>query len=140
MTILEKYNRASGYMHDIRPAVTSLYSDYLQLPEGKLLSSKHKDRVLVWLNNMNDGDVENSEEAVSAAAVVSSTRWSIEGVDISKRTVTLLSVDDAELWMEDFPVLDINQLTSFQQLYDSGDQVLVDMDSINKSLTLIVPS
>jgi hypothetical protein len=81
MTVLEKYNRAAGYMADLRGPVANLFQDYLALPEGKLLSSKNKDKVKVWLANLGDGedgdDSKDGDDGNSKAAVVKmkTRRW-----------------------------------------------------------------
>ena len=73
IAVLEKYNRAAGYMAEIRGAVSCLFQDYLALPEGKLLTSKGKDRVKAWLENMDDdGD---GGEADGSKAVLKTKRW-----------------------------------------------------------------
>lgn len=46
LAILEKYNRAMGYFSELTNSVVSLFEDYLQLPEGKLVSSKDKSKVI----------------------------------------------------------------------------------------------
>jgi hypothetical protein len=42
--------------------VTSLFSDYLQLPEGKLVSSKDKKKVMLWLQNLGAHESESSKK------------------------------------------------------------------------------
>jgi hypothetical protein len=102
IAILEKYNRAAGYMADIRETVLALFSDYLQLPEGKLLGSKDKNRVLIWSQNLCDSG--EAQETVSAdnPSISLPSCWFIENHDSKKRTITLLSTENCELWKEDF--------------------------------------
>ena len=85
LTIMEKYNRASGYWLDIRPAVSELFSTFLQLPEGKLLSTKGKNKVLVWLNNMTNQDLIDDENEVNTEVL---SKWTVESINTEKSAVT----------------------------------------------------
>lgn len=117
-SILEKYQRCFTSVYpEIMPAVSTLFSDYLQLPEGKLLSSKSKQRVLKWLQQMDNsenGKSESVEQMIKRQGETLST-WSVEGVDEKNQRVTLLSTTDAEVWKEDFHVPSKNH---FQQLVE----------------------
>jgi hypothetical protein len=75
MSVLEKYNRAAGYMAELRAPVSCLFQDYLALPEGKLLTSKNKDRVKAWLENMDDGEGDGEDGSKGAVTKMKTKRW-----------------------------------------------------------------
>ena len=130
MTILEKYNRAYGYFSDIRSSVISLFSDYLQLPEGKLVNSKNKQRVLNWLQHMEPEKDENGNELHKNRGSIS--RWSVESINVEEQTVSLLSIVDLELWNENFKLTDPAQFLEIRQLFENEggqNRIMVDIDS-----------
>ena len=133
MTILEKYNRASGYFHDIRAAVTSLFSDYLQMPEGKLVSSKDKNKVLSWLQNL-DNDQSETVAEINTTSMMSISRWVVESVDITKHSVTLFSLIDAEVWKENLVIEEtlFNELLLIYQQQETG--VVVDITDTENNI------
>lgn len=122
MVIMEKYNRAQGYFVDIRDAVVDLYGCYLQLPEGKLVSAKDKAKVLVWVSNISSGEEEDSQPVAPSIS-----KWTVESLDARKRKVTLLSMDDPDLWKEDMAVDDAPTMESIARLMGQG-QVVVELE------------
>lgn len=139
-TILEKYQRCSTQVYpEITPAVYTLYSDFLQLPEGKLVSSKSKQRVLKWLQQM-DSDAADANTAESVEAMVARqentlSTWSVEGINEKKRCVTLLSTDDAEVWKENFEVttqVHFARLLELRPEMATGSQILVELNGCNE--------
>jgi hypothetical protein len=118
---LERYNRAQANFADIRNNVIDLFSDYLQLPEGKLLSAKDKSKVLKWLQEITTSENENEGGGSSP------TRWTVESIDPEKRTVALLSTEDDQLWKEDFVVENAALLTQIQQRQDEGGTCTVEI-------------
>lgn len=136
LSILERYNRAAGNFADLRKSVEELFSAYLQLPEGKLLSAKDKSKVLKWYQQLID-----YSEDVNDVLMVASTRWTVELVDESNKTVTLLSTENAELWKEDvavtetalfnqikysFEINDVSSSCLFVEIDESGRLKIVD--------------
>lgn len=99
--ILEKYNRASGYLADIRPAVLGLFNDYLQLPEGKLVNSKEKNRILTWVRNMDIGNEDVAEDPTRAAPAPITSVYLVDTLDKKKRTVSMFNTKDPDDWKED---------------------------------------
>ena len=123
MIILEKYNRLSAQMHGLRDSIFSLFSDFLQLPEGKLVTSKDKSRVLVWLNNFSD---DNDKDVVPPVTSVLSY-WTVEAIDSKNHSITLLNESDAELWKENFIFNDEQKFLSICSLYNENNVVRVTM-------------
>jgi len=146
-TILEKYQRCSSQVYpEIEPALYVLFSDYLQLPEGKLLSSKHKQRVLKWVQQMDldkasAGAAETVEEMVARQRKTLTT-WTVESIDERKRQVTLLSTADAEEWKEDFEVTNkshFQHLLELQSDIDAGKVIVLELNGCNEVTQIFVP-
>ena len=100
VSVLEKYNRASDYIAEIRPIVINLFTDYLQLPEGKLVNSKEKTKVLTWLNNMHDCNGTNDSN-IETPLVATVSNWCIESCTDAIKTATVYHMDRPDLWKED---------------------------------------
>ena len=120
--ILEKYNRLAAHATKLRSSVVNLFSDYLQLPEGKLVSSKDKARVLTWLNN-----IDSSSEIIQSQASENLTKWTVEVLNMKMQTISLLNENDVELWKEDFRLVDSGQFESICALYNDNKIVVVSM-------------
>eukprot|EP01031_Cornospumella_fuschlensis_P040109 gene40109-48877_t len=131
-TIIEKYNRAAGYFTDIRDAVEQLLGDYLQMPEGKLVSAGSKRKVIVWLENMRASADEANTKTADKLSAPKIMKWSVESIDESKKTVTLLNTEDAELWKEDFSVG--ASWNDIRTAYTGGNSVLLDIDEGDGSI------
>ena len=125
MTILEKYNRAQGNFADYRDAVVKIFSDFLQLPEGKLTNSKNKSKVLIWLQNLTDGNAGDESAQMEGTLSNSLTEWTIEGIDPEHSTVTLLSTTNSDEWKEDVPVRDPDLLARIQELLDQNNSSVI---------------
>lgn len=135
-TIIEKYNRAAGYFTDIRDTVEQLFADYLQMPEGKLVSAGNKRKVMVWLENLRASTDDADSKTPSVSTAPSITKWSVESIDEAKKTVTLLSTEDAELWKEDFPLGRTNKAlwSEVRAAFEQGNAVTVDIDEGDSSV------
>eukprot|EP01031_Cornospumella_fuschlensis_P040103 gene40103-48870_t len=131
-TIIEKYNRAAGYFTDIRDAVEQLLGDYLQMPEGKLVSAGSKRKVIVWLENMRASVDEANTKTSDVISAPKIMKWSVESMDEGKKTVTLLNTEDAELWKEDFSVG--ASWNDIRTAYTGGNSVLLDIDEGDGSI------
>ena len=132
VSIMERYNRAAGYYAPIRSVVQSLFEDFLQLPEGKLVNSKGKAQVLSWLQSFVDHD----EATPAPSEAKSHSTWTVEAVNAARGCVTLLNSDDAELWKEDWAV-SAEHLDSIRSLYDLGNTVTVIIDDSSDSILQI---
>lgn len=81
-------------------AITALLSDYLMMPEGKLVSSKDKKKVMNWLessgSNASTAFCDTEKESEDAPSL-----WTIQDVNEEQRTVTLLNIDNEDKWLED---------------------------------------
>ena len=141
VSILERYNRAQGNFADIRNNVIELFSDYLQLPEGKLLSAKDKSKVLKWLQDINTSDVDAEEEGggggSSAGTGPSATLWTVESIDPEKRTITLLSTEDDQLWKENLLVDNAALFSQIQKGQDGDNTCIVEMDESGVVIKLV---
>lgn len=102
--------------HLLSDIILSLLTTYLQLPEGKLLNSKDKKKILSWLQNYNnnngmtnDGisDEKRSNGRSSSSSNISNI-WSVEEIK-DDNTVTLLNKVNYELWKEDYNISNIHQ-------------------------------
>lgn len=113
LTCLEKYNRAAGYIFDIRSATESLFQDYLALPEGKLLTSKNKDKVKTWLENMVDGDEGND----APRKELKTKRWDVAMIDDVHR----LCLIREDLMHEEVVVADKELLKKIERYYHGED-------------------
>jgi len=128
ISILEKYNRAAtGHLAVIRGPVVQLYGDFLALPEGKLCGTKEKNRVLSWYELLDAGEDASAASGEAGAAAKAPTptqvptRWSVQDLVAASSTVTLLSEDDADLWMEDLFVDDKEVFAAIRVLYEAGE-------------------
>lgn len=156
-TVVEMYYRYSlsvsvvnNDQHDnkidvqkITDITSALLSTYLQLPEGKLLNSKDKRKVLTWLQSYNN----NIDHTDINGVVTGSSRsvrnvWSVEEIH-DDHTVTLLHKDNNELWKEDYVITNIQQ--HFDQLnemlnneHTKGGTVYIELDEVNNEIIRIV--
>eukprot|EP01039_Chlorochromonas_danica_P006185 gene6185-6820_t len=124
LTILEKYNRAQGYFAAIRSNVQNLFNDYLQMPEGKLVNAKNKSKVLIWSQNMTDDD-NDQEEGKEKEVIRQETlsQWTVESIDKKKKTLTLLNVENPDLWKEDWKAA-----VNLQEMWGSIEAMMVEVD------------
>lgn len=142
---LENYNRyvnTPGVIFEkekVLDIVLDLLSDYLQLPEGRLVTAAYKKKVMNWREILL---ATTSESVLIAPSVGSSssssdhiTRWSVEGMEAKGQKITLLNIDNQELWKEDFVVKDKTIFQRIQLLSreagESGKIVMVEMDERN---------
>jgi hypothetical protein len=109
--VLEKYNRAASYFIDIRDSVLNLFGDYLQMPEGKLVSARDKSKILIWQQALLAAEDNPTDSSLQQNKRTSF--WSVESIDKRKKTITLLNQEDAELWKED--VQRIHSMRSLDQ-------------------------
>ncbi len=128
--------------------VTELLGCYLQLPEGKLLSSKDKRKVLQWINSLScleSGDSLSEGLSINSPVVntngfISST-WIVQSVDYNNNknvsTLTLLNVDNDELWKEDV-VVEIDLLNRIAELMDTCDNIMVEVDNSTDTVMSII--
>ena len=80
--------------------IHALIGDYLQLPEGKLLSGRDKKKALTWIDEM----VRITSPCAAKSSVTSSignTLWVLQGIN-PDGTILLLNSSDCELWKENF--------------------------------------
>lgn len=76
--------------------ISSLFSYYLQLPEGKLLSAKDKKKVMGWLQQLNGvSSASSSAEKASACRL-----YIVQELDEDSKCMMLQSVDDDTLWLD----------------------------------------
>lgn len=100
--------------------ILSLLTTYLQLPEGKLLNSKDKKKILLWLKSYNNNDNNNngmtsdvfsgekSSNGSICSNIIDSNIWSVEEIK-DDNTITLLNKVNYELWKEDYNISNIHQ-------------------------------
>jgi hypothetical protein len=107
--------------HLLSDIILSLLTTYLQLPEGKLLNSKDKKKILSWLQNYNNNNgmtndgISDEKSSNGRSSSSSSSRssnisniWSVEEIK-DDNTVTLLNKVNYELWKEDYNISNIHQ-------------------------------
>ena len=148
VAILERYNRTAGYHAVLLGPIIQLFANFLALPEGKLCSSKDKSKVLNWYNLLNakeDGLDSEAARGVSVARSVGGvkavTRWSVQSLDVDKKSLTLLSEADTELWEEDLEVPSKPLFEEIRVLFESessGEDVVVLFDETSRSVLSLV--
>lgn len=132
LSVMEKYNRAQAYFTDVRGAVQSLFEAYLQMPEGKLVSSSNKNKVLTWLQNMASSDDADSADNHSSSRSVTSS-WTVESIDEAKGTASLVSTANPDEWREDFPVgKDI--LQEWAVHFGGEESIVVELDEASNQI------
>jgi hypothetical protein len=108
--------------------VSSLLSDYLQLPEGKLLVAKDKKKVMTWLQSL-------SAPSDAGASLGSDDRYLVQDIDEECRTVTLQAVEDDSVWLEGVIV---SSNTLFDELLErfrsEGSDIVVSFDSAHRKV------
>lgn len=102
--------------------ISDLLSDYLQIPEGKLLSSKDKKKVLNWVETMKVSDSDQGKAAKNRKL----SCWYVEEI-LKGSLLTLLSVENEELWLENFEVKDKNIYDEIKNMMDIGNPVIVEI-------------
>jgi len=112
--------------HLLSDIILSLLTTYLQLPEGKLLNSKDKKKILLWLQSYNNNGIigssrdDSSNDNCIATSNISSNIWSVEEIK-DNYTVTLLNKDNNEIWKEDYIISNIHQyIDQLKQMLLSG--------------------
>ncbi len=145
---IEMYYRKVFHRHEsLVDPVTDLLGCYLQLPEGKLLSSKDKRKVLQWINSLSslgsgDSLPKGSSSNSSPARVVSST-WIVQSVDYNNNknisTLTLLNAENDELWKEDVAV-EVDLVDKIAELMDTCDNIIVEVDNSTDRVIGIISS
>lgn len=151
---LEVYNRYSispGSFLDkekVIDVVGELLSDYLQLPEGRLVTANYKKKVLNWRAALLACIVDSAgSEAGTGTGKASKsdsniTRWTVEGIDSKAKQMTLLNIDNQELWKEDFRIKDKTLFKTMEVLYlragEEGKTVAVDLDEENDAIVATV--
>ena len=108
----------------LHEGVHSLVSDYLQMPEGKLLSGRDKKKALAWIEGLvRLGAGEEASIATSSgssSSSISGATWILQGIN-DDGTIVLLSSIDCELWKESVHVLDKSLLASLRTLQAEVD-------------------
>lgn len=99
----------------INDAVQALVGDYLQMPEGKLVSGKDKRKALAWIEEMSRAMSKQSSTIEGVDTIKGHTQWILQGVNHDK-TILLLNAADNETWKEDFKVPDSKQLKLIQKM------------------------
>lgn len=97
----------------------NLMSDYLQLPEGKLVSAKDKKKVMTWSGNLIE--IKNPQKSNLNAKSNNETInsfWILQ--DINKdNTLSLLNKENSELWKENFRIKDKELIISIKNLFET---------------------
>lgn len=143
MQTVEMYYRQCNvgeWREALLDALSNLLSTYLQMPEGKLLSAKDKKKVLNWLQSLS-GDPSNTSPDPLVEESSSISTWSVESVEKGQR-VTLLNTANAELWKENFKVVDKAMYAEITKLLEGGEVevVLVDFDEESNAITRVYSS
>lgn len=135
LQILEKYNRAAQAMFNIRKSVISLFQIYLALPEGKLVTSKNKASILVWLENLERAE-DIDDCATTPNAVFAIEMWDVAAIDDNGRMCLL----KGEQVQEDVVVEEKMLLDQISNFYNSDDgcSVLVSIDPNNNGNVIII--
>ena len=121
-----EYTKLSAVRDQLYDGVHSLVSDYLQMPEGKLLSGRDKKKALAWIEGLVRLSVGAETSTSSSSSSSSSSRdsgmaWILQGIN-DDGTIVLLSSSDCELWKEGVRVLGKSLLESLRALQVEADQ------------------
>lgn len=122
---LEAYYKYFHVNHNeefIKDSVEELLSDFLQFPEGKLLSSKSKKKVLGWINIIRKSNLDESNKNVKKTK-----KYSVENVNCNSQ-VDLLSIDDPEDWLVDFLVEDRSIFEQIEGNFQQDKVIYVEID------------
>jgi hypothetical protein len=112
-------------------AVSDLLSDYLQLPEGKLLNAKDKKKILNWSTSLNNSvDPSTSNSTIRSEGV---KPWVV--VSVENGVATLVNANDEEDWRENVSVTDSNLYDTMRSEIDNGGNLVVAIDE--KSNTVV---
>ena len=90
LSIVELYYRFCITSIDKRlilEPTSALLSDYLQLPEGKLLSAKDKKKVLNWLQELSVMNPDNTTNINNSTSNISITKWSVQSLNSNKHSL-----------------------------------------------------
>lgn len=134
LTVYYKYNQQliTERKEVVGEKLIELFSDYLQLPEGKLLSSKDKRKVLQWQTNFSLG-IPPSEPIPESEIFV------VQDVNEDERLVTVQSTLDQIKWLENIIVDSEEIWISLLESFQAGKEVsvlVVERESDGKVLSL----
>lgn len=102
--------------------ISTLLGDYLQLPEGKLLSSKDKRKVLSWHQSL--AGCKNTGK-VAASGV---RKWSVIDIN-SKNELTMMSDENGDDMMEGFVVEDSQKFARIAEMFNSDVPVFLEISN-----------
>eukprot|EP01040_Poterioochromonas_malhamensis_P008477 gene8477-9173_t len=117
-------NIEKGFSDSFKDTVFNLLSDYLQLPEGKLLAAKDKKKVLSWTSKF----VETGKAPANTSSVINISEWYVYSGD-SDDNFQLMNSKNEEDWKEGVTTIskalqqELNTL--LEEKGDSGDSVIV---------------
>lgn len=115
--------RPDRFEGEVGDVVTSLVSDLLKLPEGKLISAKSKLKALKWLET-----TAVSKEASVSPTPSSSTRWVVGDIDEAGKLMLMSERPGSSDLIEDFTVDDGALLARIQETFDREAPVLLELD------------
>lgn len=122
MSIVDSYYRFglsnNNSNLELKETILNLFSTYLQLPEGKLVSSKDKKKVLNWISEYNTTIDDNSYNIKQNNKMISI--WSIEEI-IDNKLITILNKDNNEMWKENYQPINIEMYKKqIQEILDQS--------------------
>lgn len=116
-------------------AVYKLADDYLKLPEGKLVHSKGKKKILKWmdiLNGQNDSNHTNNLNTTTNTDTSELECYTVIDVTAKTKTITLSECDNSDHIIEDVK-LDKELFRKVHSAYEAGDEVLFTLDNSSSS-------
>lgn len=133
------------YLHSLRDteekesfgsSLSSLFADYLQLPEGKLLAAKDKRKVMAWLQSLSSSTPSRVDAAL--ARKPDQGRYVVQDVDEESKTLTLQSAHDDEVWLEGVAVPSPSVWSTIATRFQNGeDNIQVDYDCNSSALDIV---
>lgn len=117
-------------LHDV---IYKLADDYLKLPEGKLVHSKGKKKILKWIDTLigkTKGDTSGNNYSAANKDSLENVCYTVVDVNLEAHTVTLSEFDSCENIIEGIDV----ELELFRKIhlsYEVGDEVLITLDNNN---------
>jgi hypothetical protein len=129
LTLVERYYLFSLTVQEdaLKEAIFGLVADLLTLPEGKLISSKSKKKVLGWYDSL----TASSTKGGSKQPVLQ--EWQVVDVSDSGK-LTLMNPDCNEDILEDFELQPVDIATKIKDKFSEGSDIRLSINPNTKQV------
>jgi hypothetical protein len=133
--IIEKYNRAHVNLAVLQAPLKSLLEDLLRYGQN-FLDEDGLNKVQSWLDALEESSTTDDRNS----SISSFSRWSIEAIDLSTKLVSLVSVEDPDVWKEDQQLPDEfqTQILQLKEDIDQGLSVIVEFDDAQQAICRVI--